>query len=124
MLLSFDPISATVRHACEACHTVTTLRIHPQFGDLVVAHGTITTKPCACGAFECLRADCDPVDAGEQRHPDSLVGTKLPGGNEVIADGRDRQDNPARVRQAQLLRAMQRHPHLASVAPLNERIAR
>lgn len=127
MILSFDPVVASLSHQCEICQRVVTLAVDPAAGDLVVTQGKtphdgcITTRPCpGCGSVECLRTDLDPVDAGERRHPLSLVGTHLPGGNEVIVDTRDRQQNPLRVAQARYLRAMQAHPHLAPFAPRHD----
>lgn len=91
---------------------------------LVGRHQALLIGPCErCGSVESLRADIPPwEEGGDFLHPDSLVGTQLPGGNVVthhhvagvIESGLDEAHRAA----ARFHRQMQRHPHLAKYAPL------
>ena len=133
-IMSMNEQAGTVEHRCGRCHTMTTLRLDPAQGDLIVTHpipgveDTLSVRECpTCRAegysvTETLTLNLPAWEAGEGQHPQSLVGTQLAGGRGVVNVVTEHTIgytyDPQRQEWARLHRAMQRHPHLAPHTPL------
>jgi hypothetical protein len=129
--------AGTFTHECQRCGVQRALSLDPTHGDLDISATSFSVGPCpTCRVqtgqlvFEAFRRDIPAWEAQEASHPQSLVGTRLRGAplgpasegryveNVVTAHHIGHSANPEHVEQAQLLRAMQRHPLLAPHAPL------
>ena len=134
-VIAVDEQRGTFDHRCAICQTVTPgLKLDPAQGHLIVTHplpgveDTLTVRECpACLAkgkhvTESLTLNLPAWEAGEGEHPQSLVGTHLPGSRGVINIVTEHTigsvHDPQRQQWARFHRAMQRHPHLAPHAPL------
>ena len=127
-IAEFDASGGTFTHQCGECgHTESGLHLDPAKGHVRMnAEGDVlAVRPCPqCAAAgwhvqEFVRLNIPSWEAGEGPHPGSLVGTRFANTGGVVSEHTVGYTlDTQRVRQCQLIRAMQRHPALAAHAPL------
>ena len=128
-IADFDKSSGTFTHTCALCgHTEAGLHLDPGRGHVRVndEQTALAIRPCPrCASAdgehvqEFVRLNIPSWEAGEGPHPGSLVGTRFANTGGIVTEHVVGYHlDPQRVRQCQLIRAMQRHPALAAHAPL------